>query len=66
MILSSSLFLVLIAELVNSAIERVVDLVTSEIHPLAKEAKDLGSSVVFVTIMMVSVIWIFIGYMILV
>ncbi len=66
MILSSSLFLVLIAELVNSAIERVVDLVTTEIHPLAKEAKDLGSSVVFITIMMVGVIWLFVGYIILI
>ncbi|SHO81153.1 Diacylglycerol kinase [hydrothermal vent metagenome] len=66
MILSSSLFLVIIAELVNSAIERVVDLVTTDIHPLAKEAKDLGSSVVFMTIMMIAVIWGFVGYMILI
>ena len=66
MILSSSLFLVIIAELVNSAIERVVDLVTTDIHPLAKEAKDLGSSVVFITIIMIAVIWGFVGYMILI
>jgi diacylglycerol kinase (ATP) len=64
MILSSSLFLVLIAELINSAIERVVDLVTTQIDPLAKEAKDLGSSVVFITIIMVGVIWGFVGYLI--
>ena len=35
-------------ELVNSAIERVVDLVTIEYHPLAKQAKDLAAGAVFV------------------
>ncbi len=63
MILSISLFLPLLAELINSAIERVVDLVTSDIHPLAKDAKDLGSSVVFVSITITSLIWISIFYL---
>lgn len=35
-------------ELVNTAIERVVDLVTAEYHPLAKQAKDLAAGAVFV------------------
>jgi undecaprenol kinase len=35
-------------ELMNSAIERVVDLVTAEYHPLAKQAKDLAAGAVFV------------------
>ena len=35
-------------ELLNSAIERVVDLTTSEIHPLAKQAKDMAAGAVFV------------------
>lgn len=35
-------------ELINTAIERVVDLVTSEYHPLAKQAKDLAAGAVFV------------------
>lgn len=35
-------------ELMNSAIERVVDLVTAEYHPLAKQAKDLAAGSVFV------------------
>lgn len=35
-------------ELANTAIERVVDLVTSEYHPLAKQAKDLAAGAVFV------------------
>ena len=34
-------------ELVNTAIERVVDLVTEEYHPLAKQAKDLAAGAVF-------------------
>lgn len=34
-------------ELINSAIERVVDLVTEEYHPLAKQAKDLAAGAVF-------------------
>ena len=39
-----AIFGVLALELVNSAIERVVDLTTSEIKPLAKQAKDISSS----------------------
>lgn len=35
-------------ELVNSAIERVVDLVTDQIHPLAKQAKDIAAGAVFI------------------
>ncbi|WHY90560.1 diacylglycerol kinase family protein [Neobacillus cucumis] len=35
-------------ELINSAIERVVDLVTEEYHPLAKQAKDLAAGAVFI------------------
>lgn len=39
--------LVIVAELLNTAIEAVVDLVTSEYHPLAKIAKDCASAAVF-------------------
>lgn len=35
-------------ELINTAIERVVDLITQEYHPLAKQAKDLAAAAVFV------------------
>jgi undecaprenol kinase len=34
-------------ELINTAIERIVDLVTGEYHPLAKQAKDLAAGAVF-------------------
>lgn len=40
--------LVIGAELINSAIERVVDLASPEIHPLAKEAKDIAAGAVLV------------------
>ena len=48
--------MVLAAELVNTAIEAVVDLVTLEIHPLAKIAKDCGSAATFVLALMAAVI----------
>ncbi|GGE47134.1 diacylglycerol kinase [Pullulanibacillus camelliae] len=41
--------LVVTAELFNTAIERVVDLVTLDEHPLAKEAKDIAAGAVVVT-----------------
>jgi len=58
LILLVSGILVLIIELVNSAIENVVDLVTKEIHPLAKNAKDIGSTAVMFSIALHSVCWI--------
>ncbi len=48
--------MVLASELINTAIEAVVDLVTMEIHPLAKIAKDCGSAATFVLAMMAAVI----------
>lgn len=41
--------LVLTAELINTAIERTVDLVTADYHPLAKAAKDIAAGAVMVT-----------------
>lgn len=52
-----SLMGVLIAETINSAIERVVDLVTLEYHEMAKRAKDVGSSIVFLSIVVFLVVW---------
>ncbi len=42
-----SLFIILIAELINTAIETVIDRISSDIHPLSKKAKDIGSAIVF-------------------
>lgn len=49
--------LVPIFELVNSAIEAVVDRVGEDIHPLSARAKDIGSAAVFLSIFMVFVVW---------
>ncbi len=51
------LFAVLITELLNSAIEAVVDRTGKQIHPLSKRAKDMGSAAVFISLVMTCVIW---------
>ncbi len=56
-ILFASTWLVLIAEAFNSAIERVVDLVTQQEHPLAKEAKDIGAFGVLLAFCLTVLIW---------
>lgn len=63
LLLFSSMFFVLIAEAINSAIERVVDLVTKEYHPMARRAKDVGSSIVFLSITLAVIIWVSIIYL---
>jgi diacylglycerol kinase (ATP) len=50
--------IILIVELLNSAIEAVVDLVSPEHHILAKNAKDMGSAAVFIGLVLASSLWI--------
>ena len=57
-LLIGSLILVLIVELVNSAIEAVVDRVSLEQHDLAKRAKDLGSAAVMLSIANAATVWV--------
>ena len=52
-----SLFIVLITEILNSAVEAVVDRVSDEHHDLAGRAKDMGSAAVFLSLSMTAVIW---------
>lgn len=52
-------FLPPISETINSSIERTVDLVTKEFHPLAKKAKDMGSLIVFLSLICTATVWIF-------
>ena len=47
----------LLAEATNSAIERVVDLVTLEHHNMAGRAKDVGSTIVFLSIFIFVITW---------
>lgn len=57
LILIASILWILIVELVNSAIEAVVDRVGVEYHELAGRAKDLGSAAVMLSIFMAIVSW---------
>jgi len=56
-LLIGSLLLVLIVELINSAIEAVVDRFDGERHELSGRAKDIGSAAVLVAIVNVFVVW---------
>lgn len=57
-ILFISLFIPVLAEVINSAIERVVDLVTQDYHILAKQAKDVGATIVLLSLIVTALIWI--------
>jgi len=56
-LLLSSLLLVLIMELINTAIEAVVDRAGTEFNTLAGLAKDLGSAAVFMALVIALLIW---------
>jgi diacylglycerol kinase (ATP) len=53
----ASVLLVLMVELVNSAIESVTDRISLEDHVLAKRAKDMGSAAVMLSLINVPVVW---------
>ncbi len=56
-LLAGSLLLVLLMELLNSAIEAVVDRFGGEQHELSGRAKDIGSAAVFLAIVLVVLTW---------
>lgn len=55
--LLSGVFLVLIVEILNSAIESAIDRFGQEENELSRKAKDLGSAAVFVAIIFCTIIW---------
>lgn len=55
-----SVLLVMIVEILNSAIEAVVDRFGGEIHELSGRAKDMGSAAVTLSLLNVVIIWLFI------
>ncbi|MDD1780784.1 diacylglycerol kinase [Enterovibrio sp. ZSDZ35] len=57
LVMVASLFLVVIVELLNSAIEAVVDRIGPEHHVLSGRAKDIGSAAVFVALVLVVITW---------
>ena len=56
-LLTGSVALVLIVELLNSAIEAAIDRVSFEWHELSKRAKDIGSAAVFLAVLVCAGIW---------
>ena len=59
-LLVGSVLLVLVVELLNSAIEATVDRVSLELHPLARRAKDLGSAAVMLSLVAAASVWLFV------
>lgn len=56
-LLLGALLLVLVVELLNSAVEAIVDRISLDDHELAKKAKDVGSAAVFVSLVNCAVVW---------
>lgn len=56
-LLAGSVVFVMVVELLNSAIEAVVDRVSFELHELSKRAKDLGSAAVLLALLLCGGIW---------
>lgn len=56
-LLVGSLLVVLITELLNTAVESVVDRISPEAHALSKRAKDVGSAAVFLSLVCAAVTW---------
>ncbi|WGE70092.1 diacylglycerol kinase [Actinobacillus equuli subsp. haemolyticus] len=59
-LLLGTVFLVLITELLNSAIESVVDRIGSDFHELSGRAKDIGSAAVFMAMVLLTITWLLI------
>ena len=57
MLLVGPVFLILIVELLNSAIEATVDRISLERHVLAGLAKDIGSAAVLMSFVLLGVVW---------
>ncbi len=53
----ASILLVIVIELINTAIEAIVDRISQDNHPLSKKAKDVGSAAVFVALVNAACVW---------
>lgn len=56
-LLAASVLLVLVVELLNSAVEATVDRISLEDHQLAKRAKDIGSAAVLLALILTVLVW---------
>lgn len=59
-ILIGSVLLLLIVELLNTAVETAINRISTEIHPLSKIAKDIGSAAVFIAALNAAAMWLLI------
>lgn len=57
-LLAGSVLLVLIVELLNSAVEAAIDRISLDLHPLSKVAKDYGSAAVMLSLLLCGSIWV--------
>ena len=60
-LLIASILLILLTELLNSALEAVVDRIGPERHELSKRAKDMGSAAAFISMVTAALVWIIIA-----
>ena len=58
LLLLASLFVLVITELLNSAVEAVVDRIGPEFHELSGRAKDLASAAVFFALLFMGIVWV--------
>ena len=56
-LLTASVVLVLITELLNSGIEAAIDRIGPELHDLSKRAKDMGSAAVLLSLLLCGAVW---------
>ncbi len=56
-LLAGSVLMVLIVELLNSAVEAAIDRISPDLHPLSKTAKDYGSAAVMLSLLLCGSIW---------
>ena len=56
-LLIGSILLILIVEILNSGLEAIVDKASPEKHELAKQAKDMGSAAVLLSLINAAVVW---------
>jgi diacylglycerol kinase (ATP) len=56
-LLIGSVLLVMIVELLNSSVEAAIDRISFDHHSLSKRAKDIGSAAVFVSLLLLALVW---------
>lgn len=59
-VMIGSLLLILLVEIINTAIEATIERISADQHPLSKKAKDLGSAAVLISLVHAAAIWIII------